>query len=214
MFIHDEQQKNQEVRAGLEAAAKELINRKLDQSPAGKEQRRSNKSELDLEYSIIEPNERNKISFLKEPSFINRKSEQEDFLRCSQVDCGQLLTSRNFLHNQETTKNIELLEQRILSSEANEEEEKASPTSKITSFLKEDVHGLSFTPMIVLESKEMSAAAVDTEGVEYKHKARPGHSRSRTSNTSKSSNQGFNYATIFIFLCILFGLNLILNAIS
>jgi hypothetical protein len=86
-----------------------------------------------------------------------------------------LLTSRNFLQNQETTKNIELLEQRILSSEASKEVEKASPTSKITSFLKEDVHGLSFTPMIVLESMEMSVAAGDAaEMVGYKRKARSG----------------------------------------
>lgn len=53
-----------------------MINRKDDEAPPMQDQERppANNRSMDLEYSIIEPNERNKISFLREPSFLNRKS--------------------------------------------------------------------------------------------------------------------------------------------
>jgi hypothetical protein len=199
-----------------------LINRRLD-LPAAQDRPATHNASLDLEFSVIEPNERNKISFLKEPSFLNRRSEQEDLLRCSQVDCGPLLTSRNFLSNQETSKNIELLERRILLSDGNEESEerrergdresgeKGERQSMVASFLPEDPHEQTFTPVAGLKQLETTPALTEA--------SRRGRvmvsPRSRgSSHTSKSSTQAFNYKTIFLLLGILLGLNLILKAFA
>jgi hypothetical protein len=50
---------------------------------------------------MIEQNENNKLSFVREPSFFNRKSDsladKEEALRSSQGDFAHLLSSRNFL---------------------------------------------------------------------------------------------------------------------
>lgn len=48
MFIHDDIQQNQEVRATLESVSKELINKKPDQSPREKKEKPENNVSLDL----------------------------------------------------------------------------------------------------------------------------------------------------------------------
>lgn len=56
MFIHDDMQRNHEVRATLESVAKELINKKSDNEQKEKKEKVENNVSLDLEYSIIEQN--------------------------------------------------------------------------------------------------------------------------------------------------------------
>lgn len=48
MFIHDDIQKNHEVRATLEAVAKELINKRPDNSQKEKKEKVENNVSLDL----------------------------------------------------------------------------------------------------------------------------------------------------------------------
>jgi hypothetical protein len=65
---------------------------------------------------MIEQNENNKLSFVREPSFFNRKSDsladKEEALRSSQGDFAHLLSSRNFLSQGESERNNDL-EQRM-----------------------------------------------------------------------------------------------------
>lgn len=122
-----------------------------------------------------------------------------------------MLTSRNFFSNPETSKNIEMLEQRILMSENNDEtSDRQFPQSKITHFLTEEQEH-TFTPTV---------PAVKHSDNEWKHDesvvSRPKamqSPRSRMSSVSaRSCGQAFDYRTIFLLLGILLGINLILNA--
>ena len=204
MFIHDDIQKNHEVRATLEAVAKELINKKAESGEKEKNEKVENNVSLDLEYSIIEQNEKNKISFLKEPSFINRKSDNEDVLRSSQVELGQLLTSRNFLSNQETSKNIEMMEQRILFSDGNESvDSKNAPLPTIKPFSAESsIQDQTFSPK---EEK-----AMENPQLKSRRKSSTVQSR-KSSHSSGQAQKPYDYSTIMLFLGILLGLNLLLN---
>ena len=123
-----------------------------------------------------------------------------------------MLTSRNFLSNPETSKNIEMLEQRILMSDNNDETaDRHCPQSKITHFLTEEQEH-TFTPTAGPTLRNSNNEWSHNESAVSRPKAMHSPRSRMSSGSARSCKQAFDYRTIFLLLGILLGINLILNA--
>ena len=214
IFVHDEKANSVELKSRLEKVSKELIN----EEPRGRPfLRESATKQIDISCSMIEHNENNRLSLIKEPSFIDNDPNEQD-KKDEEIGLGTTLELANLLSSRNiNTGMLDSVKSQTwvphLPGDPTEPEENNEPQE--TSFNLTRLHkGQSCAPDEIRTSRaevvtsEKHSLLVQSKNSEESNKV--GNSR-RSSLSNASTKGGVSYSFLGYFLAAVLLLNLFLS---